>query len=570
MKIIFFCFLSIFVFSISVAQVKTFDKADELQKFVERGGKYEETAPNIYKLTYRTGEIRVFNFNPAPKQTNFTANIDTTIINVWEIDTLLYYHKFSFWQRVDIVNSYQENVPLGDNNKNGRIELYGFGEVNYPFVGPVVIFEQDTQGIFRKIYSYDSNSVFVQGIGDVDSDGNNEIHLKVNDTLNGKFYGVDSLNALPTTLYFTFYHTPFSQINDMTFGDFDNDKITDCVYIEGAGVHKCIIGEYRESLKNFTTTFQFSDVEPGDFSGFGINDCDMDSKIELLLGTTMRKMFIIEAQGVNQYELIYEGIAPTYNAYMITQTNDIDKNGKPEFWIGGQDFGDGTSKIMCYEAEGDNSYAPVAYIELRYLVSLNTNYLQAADIDNDGVEELVISLGNYLIILKFSGFPNHHDYKILYAKINELTQVGAQFLPATIFDLNHDGRMDILLQMDKSTISTTQVFSYLLIQDTMTTLLEGESNMATELEFFQSYPNPFNHRTNIKFNVDKRSFTSIKVYNILGKEVKTLIEREISPGSYTLNWEGKDSNGEFLPSGVYLICFNTGNHIKTSKSILLK
>lgn len=570
MKIIAYCFLSLVACSISLAQVSTFNKEAELQKFVEQGGKYEETAPNIYKLTYRTGETRVFNFNPTPKQTNFAANSDTTIINVWEIDTLLYYQKFSFWQKVNVVNDFEGRVFVDDINNNGKLELYGLTRVNWPLGGQVDILEQNGLGIFDAVFSYDSTSLFVQGIGDIDSDGRKEVHIKSIDIANGKFYKSDGLNTLPTTFDLIFYYTPFSQINDMYFGEFDNNKITDCVFIDGAGTHKCVIAEYVDSINNFKQVFQFEGSDPGDFSGFAIGDFDQDKKTEIVFGATLKKFFVIEVDTINRYSLIWQQPAVTYNAYLVTKTNDIDKNGRDEFWVGGQDFNEGISKIMGYESVGGNNYVPVAYIEFKYLVSFNTNYIQSDDINNDGVEELIINLGDYLIILEFAGEPNQHIYKIFYAKIKEGTQIGAHFQPCTIHDLNNDGKKDILIPMDKYVNPNTIIFSYLLKQNSIPMINEDNIKSLLNFNIEQNYPNPFNSISQIKFFINAYSKINIKVFSSLGKEIRTLLDKNLSTGEYTIEWDGKDSMGNIQTSGVYFIRMEANGLNKTIKTILLK
>jgi len=381
--------------------------------------------------------------------------------------------------------------------------------------------------------------------------------------LNGKFFRVDSLTGFPTSFDFIFYYTPLGQINDVTFGDFDNNKITDCVFINWP---KTIIGEYMKSQNNFNTLFEYS-IQMGDYqSGFAICDFDQDGKIELVFGTTLQNVYVIEAEDTNQYSVIWYGLAATYNAFMITQTNDIDKNGKPEFWIGGQDFGDGISKFTCYEANGDNSYLPVAYVELRNLVSLYTNYLQAADIDNDGTEELVISLGNYLLVLKFHGNPNYHNYKLFYIKKNEGTQVGAEFQPVTICDFNNDGHKDILLPMNKN----NNVFSYILAQNSLSVLNEHYNEDLLGLNISHNYPNPYNNSTFLKFITNSNVNVSVIVYNILGKEIKTLFDGELKEGEHTIEWNGKDSIGNSQTSGIYFIRIRSAGFTKTIKTILLK
>ncbi len=62
----------------------------------------------------------------------------------------------------------------------------------------------------------------------------------------------------------------------------------------------------------------------------------------------------------------------------------------------------------------------------------------------------------------------------------------------------------------------------------------------------------------------------LKVYDILGKEITTLLEKELSPGSYTISWEARDGNGKLLPSGVYLIQLNAGNYTKVIKALLMR
>jgi hypothetical protein len=574
MKSKIFIVLIFFINGLCLAQQNTFNKDVELQKFVERGGKAEETSPNIYNLQYRDGTQRVFNFNQSEMLNNKIGDFNTTIINVWEIDTTLYANKFSFWQDVKVVNDPEGRVYVDDINKNGLLELYGITEANWPFGGQVDILEQDSQGIFHTIYSYDSTSIFVQGIGDIDSDGINEIHLRTTDTLNGKFYKADSLGALPTTFDFIFYYYP-NQIKGMTFGDFDQNSITDCAFVDGSNPSKVIISEYRDTTNNFTTLFEMP--TEGDVpSILAIGDFDQDRKTELAFGTVLQKAYVIEVVDTNQYSLVWQGFAPTYNAYMITETDDIDGNGKPEFWIGGQDFNTGITTFWCFEADGDNNYIPVAAIELRYLVSISTFYIQSSDMDNDGKEELVINLGNYLLILKFTGKPNQQSYELYYAKIDEQSQPGVEFQPVTVFDFNNDAKKDILLPMVKYV--NLNLFSYILVQNDLSSVNERDIDIVEGFNIEQNYPNPFNLSSQIKVISKLNSKVKVIVYDILGKEVRTLLDKELPAGEYTIEWDGKDSNGNILNSGVYFIRMlanpdlsgKANSFQKTIKSILMK
>ena len=82
---------------------------------------------------------------------------------------------------------------------------------------------------------------------------------------------------------------------------------------------------------------------------------------------------------------------------------------------------------------------------------------------------------------------------------------------------------------------------------------------------FQNYPNPFNPSTNISFNIPRRSFVSLKVFDLIGREVATLVSEELSIGSYTQQW-----NASGIPSGVYFYRLHAGSFTETKKLVLLR
>jgi hypothetical protein len=81
----------------------------------------------------------------------------------------------------------------------------------------------------------------------------------------------------------------------------------------------------------------------------------------------------------------------------------------------------------------------------------------------------------------------------------------------------------------------------------------------------QNYPNPFNPTTNIQYALRSGQFVSLKVYDVLGNEVATVVNEEKPAGIYEVNY-----NAANLPSGVYLYQLKAGEFIKTKKMILLR
>jgi hypothetical protein len=94
--------------------------------------------------------------------------------------------------------------------------------------------------------------------------------------------------------------------------------------------------------------------------------------------------------------------------------------------------------------------------------------------------------------------------------------------------------------------------------------------MPSSYKLYQNYPNPFNPSTTIGYKVMNEGFISIKIYDILGNEVKTLVNEIKSPGAYNVNWEGDNNLGEKLTSGVYFYHMQAGNYSSSKKMIIQK
>lgn len=81
----------------------------------------------------------------------------------------------------------------------------------------------------------------------------------------------------------------------------------------------------------------------------------------------------------------------------------------------------------------------------------------------------------------------------------------------------------------------------------------------------QNYPNPFNPVTNINFSIPKAGYTSIRIYDIMGRLVQTLFETQLVPGSYKADW-----NASQMPSGIYIYRIESGSFTQSKKMILVK
>jgi YVTN family beta-propeller protein len=89
-------------------------------------------------------------------------------------------------------------------------------------------------------------------------------------------------------------------------------------------------------------------------------------------------------------------------------------------------------------------------------------------------------------------------------------------------------------------------------------------------ELGQNSPNPFNPTTRIRFTVPEDAKVSLVVYDVAGREVRTLVNGERPANHYEIEWNGKDNRGEAVASGVYFYRLQAGKHVQTKKMMVLK
>ncbi len=97
-----------------------------------------------------------------------------------------------------------------------------------------------------------------------------------------------------------------------------------------------------------------------------------------------------------------------------------------------------------------------------------------------------------------------------------------------------------------------------------------DNNLPNEFSLEQNYPNPFNPSTSIEFALPQTVDVSLKIYNIRGQLVKTLVDGSKSAGRYSLTWDGTDNFGSRVASGTYIYSIKAGEFVNNKKMVLLK
>jgi len=131
--------------------------------------------------------------------------------------------------------------------------------------------------------------------------------------------------------------------------------------------------------------------------------------------------------------------------------------------------------------------------------------------------------------------------------------------------LNADQILSIVLdENDFAMVGTSGSGVYRSFNSTVD-IRESDFSIVTSFELFQNFPNPFNPSTKIKYSVPQTSQVQIKVFDVLGNEIVTLVSEEKVVGIYEMVW-----NAANLPSGVYFYQLKAGEYVNTKKMILLK
>jgi methionine-rich copper-binding protein CopC len=101
---------------------------------------------------------------------------------------------------------------------------------------------------------------------------------------------------------------------------------------------------------------------------------------------------------------------------------------------------------------------------------------------------------------------------------------------------------------------------------------EAENPVPRVFTLHQNYPNPFNPTTTITFALPGEDLrqTTLRIYNLLGQQVRTLLETPLAPGFHRVTWNGLDDGNHPVSSGIYFYVLRAGPFVGTRKMVLIK
>jgi len=175
--------------------------------------------------------------------------------------------------------------------------------------------------------------------------------------------------------------------------------------------------------------------------------------------------------------------------------------------------------------------------------------------------------------------PNQESdlsHYIIYRDTSPGTMVALDTIPNTdsvYYDLSVDlGRVYYykLTAVDIYDNESEPTEELMITADIVNFIGNNEGRVIKNFELKQNYPNPFNPHTTIEYTIPIKSYVTVKIYNVLGEEIKTITDGYKDAGSYKVIWDGSDNNGMSISSGMYFYQMMAGNFSEVKKSIYEK
>ncbi len=513
-------------------------------------------------------------------EANLIISLDT--VNFADYDR--YYRN---WGNIPAVGSYGKYIAV-DANNNGKNEIYGYA-IQYEqdwFFYQQRIYSQVIDSLFTQIYLFPDSAGQFFDIGDVT--GNGLLDLISASFVGLKFYKQNTQTDLINN--YNFVYNPFPpvyQFNDVTFYDIDSDGNQEIIYYLFAGEGDSVwaysnhVAKYNPQINNYELIY-YNKPQPEYFtSGISTGDFDQDGKGNFATGSIGGKLYIYEFVQGTQYQVEFTKELETYNAFLTVMTDDMDGNGKPEMWIGG-DFSSGIyggiTRLFAFEYSSPGIYEQVYQIDIRGLFSAIYGKLRYTDLDGDGTKDLFLTNGNLAFGFKYDGTGNYYMDFVKSMPVLDSIYVYQSLERVDIADLDGDGIVEIIPQylLNKGWQESWEKRSVFLKRDKLTGIDSKNIIYPSAYNLLQNFPNPFNPQTKIKYAVSSESKINIRIYNTLGKEIKELLNETRLSGEYEITWDGIDNFGNKVSSGVYFITMEanySNNNLpfrKTIKSVLLK
>ena len=433
----------------------------------------------------------------------------------------------------DTLNDLGKASEIGDVNGDGYDDFTvtgAFGDWGYT-KGKVFLYyggaNIDTILVaeFYEPWIQDGFGGVVEEIGDLDKDGYDDFTVSSTyNWSNGKgyvylFFGGDTITWEKSITFASDSLNDFFGASVADIGDINNDDFNDLAIGAPDILSDSNPGDvYIYNGSDFINAIPDTVLKGSyPYEGFGSiikngGDLDNDNKTEYFISGGA----FIYLYSETQIKLIINGFEMGIGGYINVASNcDLNNDVYGDFIIGNTNYRNSDSLMVG----GTFIYFGKKSIDAVYSIKLEgenkwdefSRIISVTDINGDGYDELFILA------------PNYPDYN------------------------NPQGKI--------------YIYSY----KNLTNIEDCKENVPNNFKLNQNYPNPFNPTTIIQFSISQQSFVTLKVYDVLGREVAALVNEEKETGSYNVSFDASS-----FSSGVYIYKIQAGNFINSKKMVLLK
>ena len=466
-----------------------------------------------------------------------------------------------------------------DLDKDGFKEFMVFDKyISFTSYDAILLFEANGDNSFELVWEiqYQQEQGDDEGhgiaIADLDEDGNEEVLVAAEDAIyiyewdGDTFESGGGLPQEPTTI---FYPIPDpsgrAMIRQLRVVNVDDDPEKELVmgyWNRVGGLYMAIASLPNKDFANPDWKDEFADdFTPWFMGGICIDDFDGDGHMEIFTshchdGPATR---LYESNGPDSYEIKFTNLPENMplNPMFIGNFadpvfHDFDGNGTKELVIG-----DVQGNVWIITKEASNNFQDIGADAWKFLIHMpdvqESGYVRSgflADLDRDGKSDVYYNAytAQAVLDLEYQNGPvTEASSWITYLIYKGHRLVYGYVYP--VIDLDGDSKGEIVIAGNGDAVANLQIIEN---QDAASWVRERADGLPDQFCLYQNYPNPFNPTTNIEYNISQTTQVNLVIYDITGKQVRSLVNTKQSPGHYKIIWDGSDNVGNILPSGIYI------------------